>query len=224
MNTSLSTLRETEVRIPCGNIELEGDLVVPAGADGIVVFVHGSGSSRRSPRNRGVAAEMHRHRLATLLFDLLTPAEAAAEADTGKLRFDIPLLTDRLVEVTRWLRREEVADGMRVGYFGSSTGAAAALAAAARVPRVKAVVSRGGRTDLAGPDVGSVRAATLMIAGGLDQAVLEWNQQTFEKLTGVTQLSVISGAGHLFEEPGALEKVAELAASWFGIHLARPEG
>jgi len=226
MITSLSTLRQGEVRIPCQEVQLEGDLVVPAGAEGLVLFAHGSGSSRLSPRNRFVAEEIHRKGVATLLFDLLTPQEALAEARTGELRFDIPFLTRRLIDATRWVQQDQsVADmtgGLHIGYFGSSTGAAAALAAAAAIPEIKAVVSRGGRTDLAGSAVEMVRAATLLIVGERDLAVKEWNLETLERLTGIKQLSIIPHATHLFEEAGALEKVAELAASWFEFHLAAP--
>lgn len=211
------------MRVPCGDVDLVGDLLVPAGAAGIVLFAHGSGSSRRSPRNRSVAQQIQNKGLATLLFDLLTPEEARGEARSGELRFNIPLLTERLAAVTGWVRKEPDLGDLRVGYFGASTGAAAALAAATGDPEVKALVSRGGRTDLAGTAVENMKAATLLIAGGLDQPVMEWNHQTFERLRCVKQLSIISGATHLFEEEGTLEKVAELAASWFAIHLPQAQ-
>jgi dienelactone hydrolase len=227
MNTPVTPItpdpRLIEVRIPCDDVQLEGDLVIPPGAQGLVLFAHGSGSSRRSPRNRMVAGEMHHKGLATLLFDLLTPAEARDEAETGLLRFDIPFLTERLVSATRWAGDGEVdIDEPLLGYFGASTGAAAALAAAARIPEIKAVVSRGGRTDLAGPAVEQVRAATLLIVGDLDRQVMEWNRETYERLGCVKQLSVIPGATHLFAERGALENVAELAASWLKLHMTKP--
>jgi putative phosphoribosyl transferase len=178
-----------------------------------------------SPRNRFVAGEIQRKGVATLLFDLLIPQEAVAEARTGELRFDIPFLTRRLIDATRWVQQDQRVAGLRIGYFGSSTGAAAALAAAAEIPEIKAVVSRGGRTDLAGSAVERVEAATLLIVGELDGAVVGWNRETLGRLPGMKQLSIIPHATHLFEEAGALEKVAELAASWFEFHLAafRPD-
>lgn len=190
------------------------------GAKGLVVFAHGSGSSRMSPRNRLVAAAMHRRGLATLLFDLLTPKEAEAEARTGELRFNIPFLMGRLVDVTHWLRKEPGLQDLGIGYFGASTGAAAALAAAAELQDIQAVVSRGGRTDLAGTAATQVTAPTLLIAGGHDKPVVEWNRDTLEQLGGEKELVIIGGATHLFPEPGALEHVAELAAQWFDTHLA----
>lgn len=223
MNTSLSTLREMTVQIPCAGVQLEGDLCIPVDAHGLVIFAHGSGSSRFSPRNRLVAGEMHRKHLATLLFDLLTPHEASKEARTGALRFNIPFLTDRLVAVTRWARLQEDIKSLNYGYFGSSTGAAAALAAAAAIPEIKAVVSRGGRTDLAGPTAKNVRAATLMIVGELDHPVIRWNRQTMDLLPGTKELTIIPRATHLFPEPEALEEVSALAASWFETHLSQPE-
>jgi putative phosphoribosyl transferase len=223
MNTSLSTLREMTVKIPCAGVELEGDLSIPVGAEGLVIFAHGSGSSRFSPRNRLVAGEMHRKHLATLLFDLLTPQEATEEARTGALRFNIPFLTDRLAAVTRWARLQEEIKDLNYGYFGSSTGAAAALAAAASLPNIKAIVSRGGRTDLAGSTVKNVTAATLMLAGELDHPVIRWNRQTMDILPGIKQLNIIPRATHLFPEPDALEEVAALAATWFELHLTHPE-
>jgi putative phosphoribosyl transferase len=220
MNTSLSTLREIPVSIPCGGVRLEGDLAIPAGAEGLVIFAHGSGSSRLSVRNRFVAGQMHHEHLATLLFDLLTPQEAREEANTGALRFNIPFLKDRLIAATRWAMEQESVNELQPGYFGASTGAAAALAAAAEIPEIKAVVSRGGRTDLAGAAAKSVNAATLLIVGELDYPVLDWNEQTLDLLPGVKQLSVIPGATHLFPEPEALEEVAQLAAAWFALHLS----
>ena len=211
--------RFSEVEIPCGEVLLEGDLTVPAGARGIVLFVHGSGSSRRSPRNRYVAEQINDAGVGTLLFDLLTPGEARAEAYTGELRFNIPFLTDRLRAATRWVREHPSLGGLKIGYFGASTGAAAALAAATDDPEIRALISRCGRTDLAGTKVENVRAATLLIVGGLDYPVILWNLETFERLSCEKRFSIIDGASHLFEEPGKLEEVAVLAASWFKQHL-----
>ena len=219
MDTSLSTIRESEVEIPCLGVELQGSLSIPTGASGLVVFAHGSGSSRMSPRNRMVATELHHSALATLLFDLLTPQEAQREAATGALRFNIPFLTARLVAATRWAQQHAELAHFALGYFGASTGAAAALCAAAEVPEVQAVVSRGGRTDLAGAAAEQVHAATLLIVGELDPPVLEWNHATLLRLPGLKHLTVVSGASHLFHEHGALERVAALAASWFKLHL-----
>lgn len=220
MNLLSPKPRELPFGVSFGGVELEGDLVIPSGAEGLVIFAHGSGSSRRSVRNRFVAGEMHRKHLATLLFDLLTEPETAQDEVTGALRFNIPFLADRLVAATRWAMEHESLRGLEFGYFGSSTGAAAALIAAAKVPQIKAVVSRGGRTDLAGPFVREVKAATLLVVGEIDYPVLQWNQQTLEQLPGLKQLSVIPGASHLFPEPDALEQVAELASSWFALHLS----
>ena len=221
MKTSLSNVREIEVGIPCSGVLLTGDLVIPAGASGVVIFAHGSGSSRLSPRNRMVAGEMHHSGLATLLFDLLTPREAQEESATGALRFNIPFLTERLKSATRWAQEEDSVRNLGIGYFGASTGAAAALSAAADIPEVQAVVSRGGRTDLAGDAVDRVRARTLLIAGELDPPVIRWNHDTFERLQEIKHLAIVDGATHLFEEPGTLEHVAELAASWFGAYLTK---
>ena len=221
MNTAFSNRSEMEVEIPCSGAVLDGDLVIPAGANGIVLFAHGSGSSRVSPRNRMVAEEMHKHGLATLLFDLLTPLEAAEESATGVLRFNIPFLSDRLKAATRWTQKEDGLKNLGIGYFGASTGAAAALTAAADIPEVQAVVSRGGRTDLAGDAVERVRAATLLIVGELDQPVIEWNNATYDRLPEIRRLAIIDGASHLFQEPGTLEHVAELAASWFEAYLTK---
>ncbi len=219
INQAATSSRFREVLIPCGETRLEGDLTVPYGARGIVVFAHGSGSSRRSSRNRFVAEQINVLGLATLLFDLLTPWEAEAEASTGELRFNIPFLAGRLRDATRWVREEPSLDGLGIGYFGSSTGAAAALAAATDDPSIGAIVSRGGRTDLAGTEVENVRAATLLIGGGLDYMVIRWNKETYDRLRCEKRISIVEGASHLFEEPGKLEEVAELAASWFKLHL-----
>ena len=209
----------SEVEVSCGEVDLEGDLTIPAGAQGVVLFAHGSGSSRRSPRNRYVAEQINASGLGTLLFDLLTPQEAMAEVHTGELRFNIPFLASRLRDATRWVREQSSLEALRIGYFGSSTGAAAALAAATDDPAIAAVVSRGGRTDLAGTQVENVQAATLLIVGALDHPVIRWNQETFDRLTCEKRFSIIEGASHLFEEPGKLEHAAELAASWFKLHL-----
>ncbi len=207
-----------EVEIDSGRASLPGELTVPSDAVGIAVFAHGSGSSRLSPRNVAVARALNDRGIATLLFDLLTPVEAN---DRGNV-FDIDLLSDRLEDAVRWaMGRPEMA-GLPVGVFGASTGAAAALVVAARLPtEVAAVVSRGGRPDLAGPALERVNAPTLLIVGGEDPVVVEVNRQAEGLLRGEKRLEVIPGAGHLFEEPGALERVAELAADWFLRHLRR---
>jgi putative phosphoribosyl transferase len=197
---------------------LHGDLSVPEGASGLVLFAHGSGSSRLSPRNRQVAAALNDHGLATLLFDLLTEDEAADR----RLVFDVELLAHRLLAVSAWTRREPDLGALGLGYFGASTGAAAALIAAAEAPDdVDAVVSRGGRPDLAADRLPAVRAPTLLIVGGADVDVLRLNRQALALLRAPARLEVISGATHLFEEPGALERVAELSADWFIQHLGQ---
>lgn len=208
---------DDRVTIPADGVELEGKLVVPAGATGLVVFAHGSGSSRTSPRNTYVAASLRRRGLGTLLFDLLTEAEDRAY----DRRFDIDLLTSRLLTATEWFRDRETTQSLRVGYFGSSTGAAAALRAAARLgDEVGAVVSRGGRVDLAASALPDVRAPTLFVVGGADTEVLELNRAASADLTCENELAVVDGAGHLFEEPGALDAVAEHAGAWFERHLS----
>lgn len=206
------------VAIRANDVTLPGDLDVPAGAGGIVVFAHGSGSSRKSPRNRFVAEELHRAGCATLLFDLLTESEAGRRAYV----FDIALLASRLRAGIAWLRTEDNVAPLPLGLFGASTGAAAALVAAAEEgDAVRAVVSRGGRPDLAAKYLPRVIAPTLLIVGGDDTAVIELNQSAFAQLRGVKQLEIVPGAGHLFEETGALERVAELAADWFARYLLR---
>jgi putative phosphoribosyl transferase len=214
--------REVRVDVPAGQrVALEGDLAVPEDAIGVVLFAHGSGSSRHSPRNREVARVLQRSRLATLLIDLLTPEEAEAERYTRHLRFDIDLLADRVVAAVRWLSRHPRTQHLPIGCFGASTGAAAALVAAAREPGlVRAVVSRGGRPDLAGEELAAVRAPTLLIVGGEDHRVIEMNREAFRALRTVKELQIVPGATHLFEEPGALERVAQLAAEWFVRHLS----
>ncbi|WP_188195240.1 phosphoribosyltransferase [Nonomuraea sp. SYSU D8015] len=209
--------RDEEVQIPAGAARLPGTLVLPEDADAIVVFAHGSGSGRHSPRNRYVAGVLNQAGLGTLLFDLLTPAE---EADRRNV-FDIALLGERLRQATAWLRREQ-APTARLGYFGASTGAAAALwAAAGREADIAAVVSRGGRPDLAGDRLADVTAPTLLIVGGRDEPVLGLNRSAQQRLHGESRLEIVPGATHLFEEPGALERVAELAGDWFTRHLLR---
>jgi putative phosphoribosyl transferase len=213
---------ERTVRVPAGAVTLEGDLTIPEGAQGVVLFAHGSGSSRHSPRNRRVAGLLNEAKLATLLVDLLTPDEEVADRRTGHLRFDIGLLAERLVENADWLGRQPETRDLALGCFGASTGAAAPLvAAAARPHSVAAVVSRGGRPDLAGPSLPVVRSPTLLIVGGDDPVVLELNRQASERLHCEKRLVVIPGATHLFEEPGALEEVARLARDWFELHLVR---
>jgi putative phosphoribosyl transferase len=206
------------VRITVGGVTLDGDLARPAGTDGLVLFAHGSGSSRHSPRNRRVADHLRRAGLGTLLMDLLTAEEEQLDLRSRELRFDIGLLARRLVGAVDWLAGW-FGGGVRVGLFGASTGAAAALvAAAARPDRVAAVVSRGGRPDLAGPALEQVRAPTLLVVGGADTQVLALNRQAAGRLAAPHRLEVVAGAGHLFEEPGALDEVARLAAAWFTAH------
>jgi putative phosphoribosyl transferase len=213
---------EEFVRVPAGRATLTGDLVVPEGARGIVLFAHGSGSSRHSPRNRFVARELQHEGLATFLIDLLTPEEEAVDLRTAQYRFDIELLGRRLVDLVDWLGEHPRTEGLRVGLFGASTGAAAALIAAAERPSaVHAVVSRGGRPDLAAHVLSRVQAPTLLIVGGNDPVVLELNREAMRHLSCERQLVVIPGAGHLFEEPGALEEVARLAAEWFERYLSQ---
>lgn len=209
---------QATVMIPAGRVVLEGDLTIPAGARGLVLFAHGSGSSRKSSRNRLVARVLQNHGIGTLLLDLLTAAEDQRDAIDARLRFDIPLLSARLGAVTEWMRRSEPAKTL--GYFGASTGAAAALIAAAQRPSdIAAVVSRGGRPDLAGDALAHVRAPTLLIVGGADPTVLALNQDALEQLAGPKRLIVVPHATHLFEEAGALEQVARAACEWFAEHL-----
>ena len=208
------------VRITADSAALEGEYCVPAGAVGIVIFAHGSGSSRHSPRNQAVARALQESGTGTLLFDLLTRQEEEADAHTGYLRFNIGLLAQRLIAVTRWVARQSRAAHLGLGYFGSSTGGAAALVAAAELGSViDAVVSRGGRPDLAGDALPRVEAPTLLIVGERDDLVLRLNQEAFERLRCEKELTVVPRATHLFEEPGALEEVARLAAVWFRRHL-----
>ena len=215
------------VRIPIGAVELEGDWTQPRDASGAIIFAHGSGSSRHSPRNRFVAEVLHASGLATLLFDLLTPSEEEAERFTRHLRFDIGLLADRLTHAIDWLESQREARGLPVGLFGASTGAAAALVTAVRRPdSVYAVVSRGGRPDLAGEALPRVAAPTLLIVGGNDREVIELNRKAAARMTAAgKRLEIVPGASHLFEEPGTLERVADLASAWFverlPVRLAR---
>ena len=203
-----------------GGVELQGDLFVPHGATAIVVFAHGSGSSRQSPRNRQVAGTLNEAGLATLLIDLLSEVEERLDQETAELRFDIGLLSRRLVSATEWVSADRETSGLRLGYFGASTGAAAALVAAAERPETGAVVSRGGRPDLAGDSLPRVKAPTLLIVGGDDPEVFQLNEAAREELAVEAELVVVPGATHLFEEPGALEEVASLARDWFLRHLA----
>lgn len=207
-----------EVQIPSGDVTLTGDLIIPRGARGVVLFAHGSGSSRHSPRNQLVAQTIRNAGLGTLLFDLLTREEEAIDTYTRHLRFDIELLATRLVNATYWLNGE--FDQVRPGYFGASTGAAAALVAAAELGHiVRAVVSRGGRPDLAGDSLPLVKASTLLIVGGLDYPVIEMNREAYALLRCEKEIEIVPGATHLFEEPGKLNHVAQLAANWFKAHL-----
>jgi putative phosphoribosyl transferase len=210
---------ERTVQIPPSGIA--GDLSIPAGAQGMVVFAHGSGSSRFSSRNRFVAQVLGGANLATLLLDLMTPEEEQIDARTLGLRFDIALLARRLVEATAWLSHDADTKALPIGYLGASTGAAAALVAAAQFPlEVKAVVSRGGRPDLAGPALAEVKAPTLLIVGGDDEPVIDLNKQALTKLHCEKKFEIVHGATHLFEEPGTLEQVASLARAWFEKYLA----
>ena len=213
--------RETNVlTIPVGRVRLNGDLTIPEDARGLVLFAHGSGSSRLSPRNRYVAGMLQESGMATLLFDLLTPDEEKEDCSTGHLRFNIDLLAERLAAVTRWLLEEKQPRDLALGYFGASTGAAAALMAAAELEdRIQAVVSRGGRPDLAGDALPRVKASTLLIVGGEDHVVIELNEQAYNQLRCEKELKILPGATHLFEERGALEQVARLASDWFLNHF-----
>ncbi len=214
-----------EIRIPAGSAWLYGDLCVPGAATGLVLFAHGSGSGRHSARNRQVAAHLQRCGLATLLFDLLTAQEEQVDIHTREHRFDIPLLTSRMQDATAWVQAQPGLHDLPVGYFGASTGSAAALIAAARLGhRIAALVSRGGRPDLAGPAaLAAVTAPTLLIVGGDDHAVIDLNRDAFAHMQCEKRLTIVPGATHLFEEPGTLEQVSQLAAAWFGERLVRVE-
>ncbi|HLC42337.1 MAG TPA: dienelactone hydrolase family protein [Methylomirabilota bacterium] len=216
-----ASVREVPVKVSVGKVTLNGDLALPEGVHGIVLFAHGSGSSRLSPRNRYVAQVLQNDGLATLLMDLLTTDEESADARTGHLRFNIRLLAERLVGATDWLKQRPETRGLKIGYFGASTGAAAALVAAAERPDVVgAIVSRGGRPDLAGPALPLVKAPTLLIVGEWDDPVIAMNQEALAKLNVEAKIEIVPGATHLFEEPGTLEVVSRLASDWFQRHLA----
>ena len=217
---NLSPPPSCPVTIPAGSVDLAGDLAVPPAARGLVIFAHGSGSSRRSPRNQSVARHLQNAGLSTLLFDLLTEEEEQLDHSTRHLRFNIPLLGERLVNATHWAGSQAGVRALSTGYFGASTGAAAALGAAAGLPdRIGAIVSRGGRPDLAGKALPEVKAATLLIVGGRDAPVIELNEQAHAALRCEKRLVIVPGATHLFEEPGTLERVAHLATEWFLQHL-----
>jgi len=219
----MTAVPDTEVWVAANGLELPGSLAIPPRAAGVVVFAHGSGSSRHSPRNRYVASELQARGLGTLLMDLLTPDEEAVDLRTAELRFDIPLLADRVVGAIDWLAAREETAGRALGCFGASTGAAAALIAAAERPElVRAVVSRGGRPDLAMESLAAVRAPTLLIVGGQDEPVIWMNRRAQDELRCETELAIVPGATHLFEEPGTLEEVARLAGEWFVRHLGAP--
>lgn len=211
---------ETEVWIPAGRVRLEGNLDQPEHAHGLVIFAHGSGSSRHSPRNKFVAQVLREGGLATLLLDLLSEDEEAIDLQTTRLRFDIALLAERVLQAMDWVGKTPAVSELPIGLFGSSTGAGAALVAAAQQPElVHAVVSRGGRPDLATSALGKVRAPTLLIVGGNDASVIELNKQAMEQMSGETKLEIVPRATHLFEEPGSLEKVSHLATQWFQKYL-----
>jgi len=216
----MSSLATQAMHIPAGKAVLEGDMTIPENAKGLVLFAHGSGSSRHSPRNRYVAGVLNEYGFATLLADLLTAEEDIIDQKTRHLRFDISLLAERLEAITKWIQNNAATAKLALGYFGASTGAAAALMAAARQgDRVKAVVSRGGRPDLAGDFLPIVKAPALLIVGGHDPEVLTLNRRALERLNPQSTLSIIPGATHLFEEPGTLESAAQMAAEWFREHL-----
>jgi putative phosphoribosyl transferase len=213
-------LKSRLIYLPVGRDEIQGDLQIPEKSKALIVFAHGSGSSRNSPRNRYVADLLNEAGMATLLIDLLTPSEELVDFQTGKLRFDIDLLSERLLTITHWLRGQSATEHLRIGYFGASTGAAAALVAAAKdADNVEAIVSRGGRPDMAGAWLMKVHAPTLLIVGGNDRVVIELNDQASAEMKTEHRLEIVPNAGHLFEEPGALEKVAALAQDWFEEHL-----
>ncbi len=223
MKKSISQLydREHIVSVAAGSVTLEGNLEIPEGAKGIVLFAHGSGSSRHSPRNRYVAKLLHAKGMATLLIDLLTRSEEEIDRVTRHLRFDIGLLAERLIGATKWVEENRATENLKIGYFGASTGSAAALLAAAELKEaVSAIVSRGGRPDLAGTALSRVKAPTLLIVGGNDIPVIAMNQEAMHYLHSKKQLEIIPSAGHLFEEPGALEEVARLTSNWFDRYLS----
>jgi len=213
----------SEVQIHAEHAVLSGNLTIPENATALVLFAHGSGSSRHSPRNQFVAGTLNDAGLATLLFDLLTQEEEAIDIQTRQHRFNIGLLAERLVHATKWAKQQEHTRDLRIGYFGSSTGGAAALVAAAEIPKdAGAVVSRGGRPDLAGDALPKVQAPTLLIVGGNDDVVIELNEMARDQMRCEVKLEIIPDATHLFEEPGALEQVAKLASEWFVNHIGAP--
>jgi dienelactone hydrolase len=211
------------VRVRLADAWLDGELGMPAQPSGLVLFAHGSGSSRQSPRNQRVARVLEHRGFATLLIDLLTPAEEAIDVRTAEFRFNLELLADRLVSIVDWLHRQPGTVSLPIGLFGASTGGGAALIAAAARPRIAAVVSRGGRPDLAGAALAMVVAPTLLIVGGLDATVIQMNRDAMQRMRGDVRLEIVPGATHLFEEPGTLDRVGELAGDWFERHL-RPVG
>src|SRR5437763_12357995 len=216
--TKAAVAQPEGVHVRSGDVQLEGDLSVPDGAQGVVLFAHGSGSSRHSPRNQFVARTIRESGVGTLLFDLLTKQEEAVDMHTAHLRFDIGLLARRLIDATYWIKGE--LDDLNVGYFGSSTGGGAALVAAAQLgDTVGAVVSRGGRPDLAGDALPKVKSPTLLIVGGFDYPVIEMNKSALARMRCEKELKIVPGATHLFEEPGTLQEVSRLAADWFQRHL-----
>jgi putative phosphoribosyl transferase len=220
MTSTSHSATDRAVRVAAGSVMLDGDLSLPDPASGVVLFAHGSGSSRHSPRNRYVARVLQEAGLGTLLIDLLTPEEEAVDMRTAHLRFDIGLLAARLTSATEWLAQQPDTAQRTIGYFGASTGGGAALVAAAdRGNAIGAVVSRGGRPDLAGPALAQVRAPTLLIVGGRDDVVITLNKQALAELHCEKRLEIVPGATHLFEEPGTLEEVARLAHEWFTGHL-----
>jgi putative phosphoribosyl transferase len=220
----MNDFARTEIRIPAGRATLDGSLTIVDQAIGLVLFVHGSGSSRHSPRNQFVARTLNNAGLATLLFDLLTPEEELVDMRTAELRFDIGLLAERLVHATKWASEQAQTRDLRVGYFGSSTGGGAALVAAAELPNhVDAVVSRGGRPDLAGDALPKVKAPTLLIVGSEDRVVIDLNEEARAQMRCQVKIDIVPGASHLFEEPGALEQVAKLASNWFTRYLGANE-
>ena len=216
--------KESVVRIPVDEALIEGNLAVPSGAKGVVLFAHGSGSSRFSPRNQYVAKALNNAGIATFLIDLLTKEEEEMDTYTAQFRFDVALLAHRLTGATEWLKTNPATRKLALGYFGASTGAAAALIAAAKLPKdIKAVVSRGGRPDLALDDIPKVKTPTLFIVGGNDSVVIDLNKKAMKSFSAEKKLEIVPGASHLFEEPGKLEEVAKLAIKWFSKYLLPPD-
>jgi putative phosphoribosyl transferase len=211
---------QSALKIPVENVEVKGNMFLPQDTKSLVIFAHGSGSSRFSPRNQYVAKEFNKAGMGTLLFDLLTPGEEEEDTLTGQYRFDINLLSKRLVGVTKWLLNDPTTSKLKIGFFGASTGAAAALIASTKLPEeISAVVSRGGRPDLAEPFLSQVRAPTLLLVGGWDEEVISLNEQAQNRMKNENKLVIIQEATHLFEEPGKLEEVAKLATAWFRKYL-----